>query len=128
MKSIFKQGDKKEISVTVKPGDVATFETGNVHPVYSTFALARDAEWCTRQFVLEIRDDDEEGIGTMVYVDHLAPAPVGAKIKIEAAIEKIERHEILCSFKAKWNEKIIAQGRTGQKILKRIKYEKLFSF
>src|SRR5215831_6187572 len=78
MKSIFKEGDKKEIFVTVKAEDVATFETGNVHPVYSTFALARDAEWCTRQFVLEIRDEDEEGIGTMVYVDHLSPAPVGA--------------------------------------------------
>ena len=45
-----------------------------VHPVCATFALARDIEWTTRQFVLQMRDDDEEGIGTMLTIDHRSPA------------------------------------------------------
>jgi fluoroacetyl-CoA thioesterase len=52
MKKIFKTGDIKEYTHIVVKEDVAAFETGLVHPVYSTFALARDAEWTCRQFVL----------------------------------------------------------------------------
>ena len=58
MKHLFKQGDVKRYSKVVSIDELASFESGTVHEVYSTFALARDAEWSGRLFVLEMKDED----------------------------------------------------------------------
>jgi predicted thioesterase len=70
MKNIFEVGHTMRLVHTVEQTDLATFETGNVHPFYSTFALGRDAEWTCRQFVLQMKEDDEEGIGTFLNIRH----------------------------------------------------------
>lgn len=127
MKSIFKRGDEKQLTFVVNESDVAAFPAGIVHHVYSTFALLRDAEWTTRQFVLEMREDDEEGIGTMISAVHHSPALKGEAVVITGRIKRISHHEIICDFEAKVGRRLIASGETGQKILKREKFEKLFS-
>jgi fluoroacetyl-CoA thioesterase len=127
VKKIFKVGDKKTFIRQVKEADGADFDTGLVHAVYSTFAVARDAEWCSRQFVLDMKAKDEEGIGTFVNVKHVSPAFVGEKVLFEATIDFLEGHEINCSFTAKVNDRLIAEGQTGQKILKKEKFERLFA-
>src|SRR5690606_32941457 len=48
MRQIFKSGDIKTFERQVTKADCAMFDSGPVHPVYATFALARDAEWCCR--------------------------------------------------------------------------------
>jgi predicted thioesterase len=126
VKSLFKPGDQRVLKFTVQPQDVAEFSTGIVHHVYSTFALARDAEWTTRQFVLEMRDHDEEGIGTLVRVEHHSPAFVGEQVTITGTITQLHRHEIICRFEVHAASRLIASGETGQKIFKREKLEKLF--
>src|SRR4051812_13627508 len=100
MKNLFHPGDEKKLSFVIKESDTPDFPTGTVHHVYSTFALARDAEWTTRQFVLEMRDEDEEGIGTRVAVNHHAPALVGETVIITGRVKKINHHEIICEFEA----------------------------
>lgn len=125
MKTIFKPGDKKEYTVTVSEKDIAEFETGIVHRFYSTFALARDAEWVCRRFVLEMKESDEEGIGTFIHVNHHSPALVGANVLFVAEVKSITGNEITCSFKASVNGRLIASGETGQKILKKEKLQKL---
>ena len=125
MKNPFKPGDKKEYRYTVKPGDAAIFESGPVHHVYSTFALGRDAEWVCRLFVLEMKEPDEEGIGTMVKIDHLSPALIGEEVVFTSIVKEINRNEIICSFEAKTGDRLIAKGETGQKILKKEKLEKI---
>ena len=80
MKNPFNPGDVKTYSHTVTVADVARLPGGLVHEVYSTFALARDAEWASRLFVLDMREDDEEGIGTAVQVTHHSPALVGETV------------------------------------------------
>jgi len=126
MKDIFTLGNKKMHSHVVIGGDLATFESGTVHPVYSTFAIARDAEWCCRLFVLEMKEEDEEGIGTFVHVKHLAPALLGAEITFEAEITELHRNTINCNWEAREGQRIIAKGSQGQKIIKRDRLEKLF--
>lgn len=127
MKNIFKSGDTKKTSYVVKQEDVAAFNGEVVHSVCSTFTLAREIEWATRQFVLDMREDHEEGIGTHVSIDHRSPAFVGEEIVITSFIDKLENHEIICSFEATVNGRIIATGKTGQKILSREKIGKLFT-
>jgi len=106
---------------------MAIFESGKVHNVLSTFALCRDAEWTCRLFVLDMKAEDEEGIGTSVEIKHLAPAFIGEQIIYSSLIEEINGHEVICSFKALVGERLIAEGKTGQKILKREKIERIFS-
>lgn len=127
MKAIFKVGDIKEFKKNVDSGDVATFHGEIVHPVYSTFSLAREFEWTTRLFVLDMRDEDEEGIGTFIKIEHKAPAFVGEEVLFTGKIEKIVNHELICSCKAYVGTRLIAIGETGQKILKREKIEDLFN-
>lgn len=127
MKNIFKPGDQKQFSYVVKEEDVAAFHGEVVHRVCSTFTLAREVEWATRQFVLEMREDHEEGIGTQVHIDHKSPAFVDEEIIITSQIDSLENHEIICTFEAAVNGRIIATGKTGQKILSREKIKRIFT-
>ncbi len=105
--------------------DLAAFETGVVHPFYATFALGRDAEWACRQFVLEMKDEDEEGIGTFLNIYHRSPAMLGEEIQITAEIILIEKNTIDCKFEVYCKDRLIAEGTQGQKILKKDKLEKI---
>ena len=127
MKLLFKEGDLKNFTRKVTSADTAIFESGQVHPVYATFAIARDAEWVCRLFVLEMKEDDEEGIGTFVSVNHLSPALMGEEVVFEAMVTKIEKNEIVCSYKATCGNRIIAEGDNKQKILKKTRVEQIFS-
>jgi fluoroacetyl-CoA thioesterase len=127
LKNIFSIGDQKQTRFRVTETDVAAFEGKVVHAVCSTFTLAREIEWSTRQFVLEMRDDDEEGIGTSLSVEHRSPAFVGEEIIFTARIAELNGHELICTYEATVGERIIAVGKTGQKILKREKIAKIFT-
>ncbi len=126
VKNPFVRGDIRQYSKIVEDTEIAEFPSGTVHPVYSTFSLARDAEWSTRLFVLEMKEADEEGIGTFVEVRHHSPALVGMEVIFTAKLESVLGHEVICSFEAHVEERLIATGRTGQKILKKEKVERLF--
>lgn len=107
--------------------DVAKFDSGVVHSVCSTFALAREIEWSSRLFVLDMKEDDEEGIGTAVTINHHSPALVGNELIIMAQIKSIRGNELICQIEIKSGERLVATGSTGQKILSKVKIEKLFS-
>jgi len=126
LKSIFKVGDTKQTRYTVQESDVAAFHGKVVHPVCSTFTLAREIEWSTRQFVLEMREEDEEGIGTALSIDHRNPAFVGDEIIFTARVDEINGHELICTYEARVADRIIAVGKTGQKMLKRDKLARIF--
>lgn len=105
--------------------DCAIFNGELLHRVCSTFALARDFEWSSRLFFLEMKEDDEEGVGTMLSIDHSSPAFVGDEILFTATVEKIERNELICRITAEVEGRIVATGRTGQKMLKKEKLAQL---
>ena len=125
MKNCFKPGDKKLYHKKVSEADYAQFESGLVHPVCATFALAQAVEWASRLFVLEMKDADEEGIGTMLLINHAGPAFLNETIEIEAVVKTCERNELICTYEARVGERLIATGETGQKILKKEKINKL---
>lgn len=126
MKACFKPGDQKTYERVIEEQDVAAFHGEVVHPVCATFALARDIEWSTRLFVLEMKEADEEGIGTFLSIEHKAPAFVGETLTIDATVETVNGHELICSYIARVGKRIVATGKTGQKILKREKIKQLF--
>ena len=126
MKNIFKPGDQKSFKRIVLENDCAIFNGKLLHRVCSTFALARDFEWSSRLFFLEMREDDEEGVGTRLLIDHQSPAFVGDEVLFTATAEKIDKNELICTIEAKVGNRIIAIGKTGQKMLKKEKLKELF--
>ena len=126
MKNIFKPGDQKFFKRVVVESDCAIFNGQLLHRVCSTFALARDFEWSSRLFFLELKEDDEEGVGTMLSIEHKGPAFVGEEITFTATVETIIKNELICTIEAKVGERIIAIGQTGQKMLKRERLRVLF--
>lgn len=108
---------------TVLPGDVADFTAeggGLVHPVCSTYRLARAAEWAGRLFVLELKEVGEEGVGTHVHLNHHAPAFPGEKVVVTATLTQAAAPPdgtLTCSFVAHVGARLVASGTTGQRIL-----------
>lgn len=127
LRDIFNPGDKKHFKKLVQESDVARFESGSVHPVYATFAIARDAEWTCRLFVLEMKENHEEGIGTMVSVVHHSPAHIGQQVEFIAELVQIKGLEIHCRFEAYVEHRLIARGEQVQKVLPREKLESVFN-
>jgi fluoroacetyl-CoA thioesterase len=123
-----KIGDDRRYTKIVSALDVAQFESGTVHDVYSTFAITRDAEWCGRLFVLDIKDDNEEGIGTFVEVQHISPAFVGDKVEFTSTYTELtDKAEIITTFTAIVGERVVAKGRTGQRIIDKAKLNSIFA-
>ncbi len=127
MKNIFQTGDFKVHHYIVKEDDVARFQGEVVHPVCSTYALAREMEWAGRLFVLEMREETEEGIGTMVEINHLGPAFPGDELVFKSSVEAIKGNELYCAIDVHTLAgKLVAKGRTGQKILPKKVIQEIF--
>ena len=122
----FKIGDTKIFMHIVTDADVARFDTGEVHPVYSTFALARDAEWSGRLFVLDMKEPGEEGIGTGITVKHISPALQGQMVIYTTVLKEVNKNEVIVDYTARVKDRVIAEGTTWQKIIKKEKLNSLF--
>ena len=125
MRNPFQIGETKVHRYKVLSTDLAGFGDAVIHPVCSTFALGREMEWSSRMFVLEMIEEDEEGIGTSLQITHHSPALEDEDLTIVATLERIVDNEILCKIKVKVADRLIASGKTGQKILKRTKIASL---
>ena len=126
MKNLFRKGDTRNFSRLVTEADVATFDAGNVHPVLATFALGRDAEWVCRLFVIEMKEAHEEGIGTLLEIQHQSPAFIGETVVYTGIFDELKGNNVWCNFEVHAGERLIARGRTGQKITEKEKINRLF--
>lgn len=127
-------GDTRLYQITVRESDTASFADtahleggGAIHPFYATFALARDAEWVCRLFVLDMKESHEEGIGTMVSVYHRSPAKVGDVVQFTATLQKVERNTVRCTYTAYVGDRLIAEGEQEQKIITKEKVQRLIN-
>lgn len=118
---MIKPGDTRTYVKQVTSADFARFEDGLVHAVCSTFSLAQAAEWAGRLFVLDIKEENEEGIGTYLAINHKSPAFEGDEVIITAILKEQAGHNVVCTFEARVGDRLVADGETGQKILKKDK-------
>ena len=127
MKREPKIGETVSYSHVVSKEDMAAFHGKMVHPVYSTFAIARDAEYTTRQFVLAIIEADEEGVGISLSVSHKHPAFLDEKVVFNGEVTSYVNGILLCRWEARVGQRLIANGETGQKLMKKTEIGKLFN-
>jgi fluoroacetyl-CoA thioesterase len=123
MNNPFKPNDVQVHNTTVTPDKLAQFADGGlVHPVYSTFALAQDAEWACRLFVLQMTEPSEEGVGSYISVRHIAPAVLGSTVRIVATLVAVEGNTVRCTYQAYSNERLIAEGEQEQRLLNKARF------
>lgn len=127
MKNIFKIGDVKIYNRKITEDDQAAFHGEVLHSVCSTFSLARDMEWSSRLFFVEMKEQDEEGMGTHLSIEHRSPAFVGEELHITATVAELNGNELICNILVKVGDRVIATGKTGQRMLKKERLNKLFN-
>lgn len=127
MKDNIKIGDLKTHQFKVTEDHLATFAAGPVHPVCSTFVLAREMEWASRLFVLDMCEPHEEGVGTMLHIEHKSPAFVGEEVSLTAKVASLDKNELICEIEVTCKGRMVAQGKTGQKIMSRDKITQIFT-
>ncbi|HEX8328267.1 MAG TPA: hotdog domain-containing protein [Hymenobacter sp.] len=130
MTNSFQPGDTKTHRYLVRSEDYADFgpDTGGlVHQVLSTFALGREMEWAARLFVLEMKEADEEGIGTELAIQHHAPAFVGETVVLTATFERLDGANLRCAVEARVGTRLVATGHTGQRIVARVRLAARFA-
>jgi predicted thioesterase len=121
MKAIYQPGDYLQTSFEVSPSDWAVFHGETVHKVCSTYALAREAEWVCRQFVLQMREDHEEGLGNGLTIDHRSPALTGEVVVMVATLVSVSGTSVNCTWEAKVEDRLVACGTCGQTLWPREK-------
>ncbi|HOO08924.1 MAG TPA: hotdog domain-containing protein [Cyclobacteriaceae bacterium] len=126
MKNLPQIGESRVFRKTVTEADVAAFHGEVLHAVYSTFAMARDMEWSSRLFFVEMKEGDEEGVGTHLSIDHLGPAFVGDELEITAKVVRLNGNELICDIEVRAGDRLVATGKTGQRMLKREKLDSIF--
>jgi predicted thioesterase len=73
-----------------------------------------------------MREEHEEGIGTMLHIQHQAPAFVGETVTFTGTLAEVNGNEVICSFQARVGIRVIANGQTGQRVLAKSKIDAAF--
>jgi fluoroacetyl-CoA thioesterase len=116
MRAGLEVGEKIEISITVDDRMRASLLGQAVHPLYGTAAMIEHMEWAARQHILPYLEPGEEGVGHHVDIKHLAPAPIGATIRICSTVSDIQPRRVGSHVEAWWNETLIGEGTLVQAI------------
>lgn len=124
MKNPFNKGDKKIFERLVTEAHIAKFDTGTVHQLYATFAIAQDMEWVCRLFVLEMLEEGEEGIGTQLSIEHVSPCLLGETATHIATLEYVEGNTVFCSVTVQCGNRLIAKGTQTQKIIDKTRFSR----
>lgn len=95
-------------------------ELGRVHPVYATYTMAKHFEEAGRKVLLPHLEDGEEGLGSSVSVEHLAPSWVGDRLHVVARCAEVQGNRLICQCTATDQDgREIGRGTTGQVVLPR---------
>ncbi|KMJ59599.1 thioesterase [Bacillus sp. LL01] len=125
MNSDLTVGAKHSIQITVTKDMFAQFEGKLVHPVYSTATMVYHMEWVSRQMILGILAEEEEGMGTEVKVKHLAPATEGTILTLEATVISRKKNFITTKVQAFSQDRVVGEGEVTQVILPKSKIESM---
>ena len=93
------------------------FDGVTVHRCYSTWSVAHHFELAARKVLVDFLEDDEEGIGSHVSIDHLAPCPVGRTVRIRAELTEVSKRRVVCDVAAYDGDRLLAVGKQVQTVM-----------
>jgi len=98
-----------------------TLGSGGIN-VLSTPSMILFMEHTAWKCVEEYLPNDYTTVGTHVCISHLKPAPIGAKILVEAKLTKIEGRKLVFEVSAHWNDIKIGEGIHERYIINKPKF------
>lgn len=120
-------GTAAEVELTVSDAMTVRFdELGATHPVYATWMMIKHMEEAGRKAILPFLDEDEDAVGYAIDVVHLAPTPVGARVRARAVLDHVDGRRIHCRVEAHNEREKIGEGRTVQVVLSRRRLDARF--
>lgn len=125
MKPGLKRGTQAEVQIEVTEDMCPAFDGVVVHRVYSTWSLAHHMEIAARKVLVPHLEEDEEGIGTHLSIDHISPTPVGKFVRVVAVACEVTKDKLVCNIEAFDGDRMIARGKQVQRVLPKTKLESL---
>lgn len=125
MRSGLEPGSQSEITFTVTADMCPAFDGEIVHQVCSTWSIVHYMELAGRKVLLPYLEAHEEGVGSHVSCDHLGPAPVDTSVRVIATAARVSERELVCDCVAFRGEKLIASGKTVQRVFPRTVLERI---
>lgn len=125
MKPGLEPGLQEEVSFVVDEDMCPAFDGHVVHRVCATWTIVHYMELAGRRILIRFLEPGEEGVGSHVTCDHLGPAPVGATVRVIASVAGASDRELTCDVVAFRGQKLIASGRTAQRVFPREVLERL---
>jgi fluoroacetyl-CoA thioesterase len=108
--------------LVVEEHDTAlALHTGDV-PVLATPRVVRLAEEASVRAIEGTLADDTTSVGYRVQLDHLAPTPVGGKVRAEATLEAIEGRRLTFRVSVSDGHGLVAAGRITRVIVERERF------
>lgn len=120
MKPGFQSGITREVTAVVTEDMCPAFDGVVVHRCCSTWSVVHLMELAARKVLVDFLEPHEEGIGSHVSVDHLAPCPEGKSIRVQAVlVEATHDHHprVICDVTAYDGDRLLARGRQVQVVM-----------
>lgn len=124
MKPGFEPGIVKSTDVVVTEDMCPAFDGVVVHRVYSTWSMVEHMELAARRVLVDYLDDDEEGVGAHVSVDHRSAAMVGTTVRVQAELTEVRRGRVVCEVSAWDGDRLLGIGKQVQVVMKKDKLAK----
>lgn len=129
MKSTLQVGNTASVEIVITGDMCPAFDGVVVHRVYSTWSMGHHMELAARKVLAPHLEAHEEGIGSHLSIDHLAPAPVGARVRIVATAVELGPTTLVCDLVAYHirpdGDKVVGRGRQVQRVLPKEKLRSL---
>ncbi len=125
MKPSLKVGNTAEVTAVVTEDMCPAFDGVIVHRLYSTWSMAHHMELAARKVLAPHLDEDEEGIGSSLSIEHLAPTPVGHTVRIVAEAIDVDATTVVCALTAYDGDRLVGRGRQVQRVLPKRKLKAL---
>ncbi len=125
MKPSLQIGNSAEVTITVTEDMCPAFDGVIVHHVYSTWSMAHHMELAARKVLAPHLEEHEEGIGSHLSIDHVAPAPLGHTVRVVAKAVELGPSTLVCECIAYDGGRVIGKGKQVQRILPKAKLKAL---
>lgn len=125
MKPGFEPGITREHIVQVTEAMCPAFDGVVVHRCYSTWSAVHHMEIAARKVLVDFLEDDEEGVGSHISVDHIAICRVGKTVRVRAVLTEIDGRRVVCKVEAFEGDRLLAAGTQVQVVMDKRKIKKM---
>ena len=103
-------GARAEVERVVEAKHTLTAHLERLPPVLTTPDMIGWMEMACYRALEPFHEGDEANVGTAIHVRHLAPAGVGATVRAEAELEKVNGRFFVMRCRAWHGDKLLGEG------------------